>query len=79
MRTTIRIDDELLNQAKKLALESQISLTALIETALKEKLARRQTNRVKQAIQLVTYKGRGTKPGVDLDDTSALLELMEGG
>lgn len=27
----------------------------------------------------LTFKGRGVQPGVDLDDTSSLLDLMERG
>jgi hypothetical protein len=78
MRTTIRINDHLLNEVKKLALEYNMSLSELIETALKDMLGRRQKYRFQGAVQLPTFKGKGLKHGVDLDDTAALLELMEG-
>jgi len=77
MRTTIRIDDRLLNDVKKLALSSQMTLSALVENALREMLARRQMTGEKPKVELVTFKGRGLRHGVDLDDTAALLELME--
>lgn len=78
MRTTIRINDNLLNDAKKIAVSSNTTLSALIETALKEMLFRRQQKGAKTRIQLVTFKGRGLKHGVDLDDSAALVDLMEG-
>jgi predicted transcriptional regulator len=39
MRTTIRIDDQLLKKAKQLAARSGKSLTSIIEDALRESLA----------------------------------------
>ncbi len=77
MRTTIRINDRLLEEVKKLALSSNITLSALVENALREMLSRRQKNKEKPRVELITFKGRGLKHGVDLDDTAALLELME--
>ena len=78
MRTTIRINEQLLNEAKKAALASNLSLTALIETALKEKLLKQQKPGKKKSINLPTFKGHGIHPGVDLDDSTALLDLMDG-
>jgi hypothetical protein len=77
MRTTIRINDHLLIEVKKLALKQNISLSEVIETALKDMLGRRQTYKIKKPVQLPTFKGKGLKHGVDLDDTAALLEFME--
>ena len=77
MRTTIRIDDNLLKEAKKAAIESNISFTALVELALKEVLYRRNTEK-KSPLELVTFKGNGIRHGVDLDDSSALLDIMDG-
>ena len=41
MRTTINLDDQLLADAKRLAQQSGKTLTAIIEDALCERLARR--------------------------------------
>lgn len=41
MRTTVRLDDTLLRQAKRLAAETGQSLTAVIEDALREVVGRR--------------------------------------
>lgn len=77
MRTTIRIDDHLLTEAKKLAAESKKSLTALIEDALRELLSRKKNKGQMTIAKLTTFKGKGLQPGIDLDDSAALLEMME--
>lgn len=76
MRTTIRLDERLLAEAKKRAAETGRTLTALLEDALRETLARRPA-RGKKSIRLKTAKGDGLRPGADLDDTAALLDLIE--
>lgn len=76
-RTTIRIDDHLLKEAKKMAVSSNLTLTALIEIALKEKLLKQQKPRKKKPVSLVTFMGNGILPNVDLDDSAALFDLME--
>ena len=77
MRTTIYISDDLLTEAKKVAAESKRTLTALIEDSLRETLARRSKRNRSGAVRLTTFGKNGPKPGVDLDDTAALVELME--
>ncbi len=79
MRTTIRLDDQLLAEAKQLAARTGRTLTAVIEDALRQALAQaRSTRRKKQEpVDLPTFRGKGLQPGVDLDDTAALLSLME--
>ncbi len=78
MRTTIRIDDDVLRGAKKLALETDRTLTAVIEDALREVLVRRSERAKRRPVRLPTFGGEGLQPGVDLDDSAALLDLMEG-
>ena len=53
------------------------SLTAVVEDALRESL-RRQTA-AREAVELPCSARAGVQPGVDLDDSAALLELMEQG
>jgi len=77
MRTTIRIDEQLLNKAKQLAVRSGKSLTAVIEDALRESLARQSASGKRERVRLVTFDGKGLFPGVDLDDSATLLDLME--
>jgi len=77
MRTTVDIPNDLLSQAKKVAAQSNRTLSAVIQDALRESLARRRP-RVRQAsVSLTTFGGGGLNPGVDLDDSAALLDAMD--
>ena len=80
MRTTINLPDDLILQAKKAALEADTTLTEIIANALREALAKRhrKPGRTKTDLSAYTYGSGGVQPGVDLDDTSALLDLMDG-
>lgn len=77
MRTTVRLPDELLADAKRLAAESHRTLTQVIEDALREALARGRLSAHVSPVRLTTFRGKGISPGVDLDDSAALLEIME--
>jgi len=76
MRTTIRLDDELLTRAKRAALERGTTLTAVIEDALRRALAPGAAAR-RAPVSLPTFRGDGLQPGVDLDDSASLLDLMD--
>lgn len=77
MRTTIRLSDELLRDAKEHAARTGRTLTAVIEDALREALARSSQPTPRRRFKLPTFAGDGLQPGVDLDDSAALLDLME--
>jgi hypothetical protein len=77
MRTTIRIDDELLKEAKAVAAASGTTLTEVVETALREDLHRRVVARGRQKLTLPTHGGGRFQPGVDLDDSAGLLDIMD--
>jgi hypothetical protein len=78
MRTTVRLDDRVLAEAKKYAAETGRTLASVLEDALRETLARRSVRaKGRRPVRLRTVKGDGVRPGVDLDDTAALLALME--
>jgi hypothetical protein len=79
MRTTIRMNDDLLREAKQAALDSNRSLTAFLEDAVREVLARRRQRRERPPILLPTFRGTGLRPGVNLDNSAELLDLMEEG
>lgn len=76
MRTTIRLQDQLLAEAKQLAARTGKTLTAVIEEALRESFARRVQDPQREPIRLNTFGGV-LRPGVDLDSSAALLELMD--
>lgn len=78
MRTTVRLPDQLLAEAKQFAAASGQSLTAVIESALLTLLNRRSTPEAAAPVALETYGRGGVLPGVDLDDSAALLDLMGG-
>jgi hypothetical protein len=75
MRTTIRLDDLLLRQAKATAATQGRSLNDFIVDAVRAAVARRT---VRDRVPLPSFKGAGRQYGVDLDDSSSLLDLMEG-
>jgi hypothetical protein len=77
MRTTVRLDERLLAEAKQYAAESGRTLTSVLADALRETLARRRAPGKRKTVHLRTVKGNGVRPGVDLDDTASLLEHME--
>jgi hypothetical protein len=79
VRTTIRLDDDLLRQTKAHAARTGRTLTAVIEDALRAALASRPSRRDRTPVRLPTFKGKGLRPGVDLDDTAGLLDVMQGG
>lgn len=76
MRTTIRLPDALLEEAKRYALETGRTLTAVIEDALREALGRRHRRPSRPPVQLATFRGEGLRSGVDLDDSAALRDRM---
>ena len=76
MRTTINLDDALLAEGKQVAARTGRSLTAVVEDALRESLHRRR-HTTDRAVELPTFGEGGVQPGVDLDDSAALLELMD--
>ena len=79
MRTTIRLDADLLARAKQLAARTGRTLTAVIEDALRSALARPRSRRNPEPVELPTFGSGGTRPGVDLDDSASLLDVMESG
>lgn len=77
LRTTIRLDETLMKEVKKAAAESGRTLTGVIEDALRENLSRRRGGGPRRRVRFPTFNGRGLLPGIDLDDTAALLDRME--
>jgi ribbon-helix-helix CopG family protein len=75
MRTTVRLDDALLAEAKALAARTGRTLTDVIEDALRESLARGE-GRSPHKAQLPVAHGK-PRPGINLDSTSDLLDIME--
>ncbi|MGH3982708.1 MAG: ribbon-helix-helix protein, CopG family [Pseudonocardiaceae bacterium] len=78
MRTTLRVDDELLRRAKSHAARQGRSLTSVFEEALRWLLAESERHEERTRVALpVSVASGGVLPGVDLGDTAALLDMME--
>lgn len=80
MRTTIRLDDGLLDQARQEARRRGETLTALIEKGLRRELASSKPAGTRPKVVLpVSDSPWGLMPGVDLSDSAGLLAIMEEG
>ena len=76
MRTTVRLSDDLLKRARKRAAEDGRTLTSLIEEGLTLVLAPKSTQR--EYVELPVSKATGgVLPGVDINRSSVLEEVME--
>jgi len=78
MRTTLTIHDPLLKKAKEVSLQRDVSLGELVEEGLRVTLGAQPKTGRGAVRPLKTYRGDGIQPGVDLTNSSALLEAMEG-
>lgn len=79
MRTTVRLDDELLKQAKTESERQGRTLTSFIDEALRQMLARSEHPAPRKKVKIPVSRSRGgTLPGVDINDSAALLDIMEG-
>ena len=80
MRTTIRLDDGLLEQAREEARRRGETLTALIEEGLRYELAKSKEAKPRPRIELPVSKQEGwVMPGVDITDSAGLLAILEEG
>ena len=77
MRTTVILDDDLLRDVKQYAAEEDMTFTAVVHRALRGLLARRTRLAAQERVPLPSFSGQGLQPGVGLDDSAALLELMD--
>lgn len=80
MRTTVRLPDDLMRAVKRHAAATDRTLTAVIEDALRAALARseRAASAGAEPLGLPTWGHGGTRQGVDLDDSAALRDHMDG-
>lgn len=77
MRTIISLDDKLHRRAKSYAAEHGTTLTALVEEALRAKLAERRDKR-RPPVRLPTFKGEGLQEGLSLDHLGTIYDRMDG-
>ena len=78
MRTTVRLNPALMEKAKKESVRTGETLTAMIERGLRLILARPRPRRHRSIIRIpVSRATGGLRAGVNLDDSAALLDIME--
>ena len=77
MRTTIRLSDQLFKETKEFAARTGRTLTAVIEDAVRELMSRQRHPAERPPLHLTVVPGQGLQPGVDLDDSGSLLDMMD--
>jgi hypothetical protein len=79
MRTTVRLDDNLLEQARREAQRRGETLTSLVEKGLRLELVHSQPSVKRRRVVLpVSKAGGGVMPGVDLNNSAALSDILDG-
>lgn len=73
IRTTVSLSEPLLESAKMRASERGVTLSAVVEDALRIHLAQPGAPVERAPFRLITVTGRPVDPDVDLDRTSALI------
>jgi hypothetical protein len=79
MRTTIRLNEALMRQVKRKALEEHKTFTRVVEDALAAWVqGGPDSSGKKRRVRLPTSGSGGVLPGVDLNNNADLLDRMEG-
>jgi predicted transcriptional regulator len=76
VRTTITIDEHLLDEVRQVAAARRQTVSQVIEESVRESLLRRGSES-RASFELRTFHAGGYQAGVDLDDNASLLELMD--
>lgn len=75
MRTTIDIDDQLLLYAKHQAVKQGCTIKQILEDALRNFFSHPASQH--DFVSLETFSGAGLKPGVNLDNSRSLSDIMD--
>ena len=78
MRTTINLPDELYGEVRRRAADEGRTVTSFLEEALRAAIARHDAGE-KPPFVVKPFPGDGVMPGVDLNNTAALLDVEEEG
>jgi Arc/MetJ family transcription regulator len=76
MGVMIHLDESLLTQVEQIAASRGQTPTAFVENAVRELLAR-SGQRQHERVRLVTSGRGGLQPGVNLDSSAALWDLLD--
>ena len=74
MRTTITLDDRLLDQLKRRASETGTSVSKLVEQAVRLFVRTPRSSASSESFELVTFGAGGRFSRLNIDKTSALIE-----
>jgi hypothetical protein len=78
MRTTVRLDEGLLMKAKQEARRRGETLTSLMERGLRLAISGSHRRARSAGVRLPVSKASGgVRPGINLDDTSAVLDQLD--
>jgi metal-responsive CopG/Arc/MetJ family transcriptional regulator len=77
-RTTVRLNENLLDEAKNLAAKRGQTLTELISDSLRATIKESKNPRRKKRVRLATSNTKGgTWPGIDITNSASLFQYME--
>ena len=76
MRTTIRMESDVLRRAKTAAAAAGVSLTKFIEDAVRKQLDPPMLSDIERP-PIPTFAGDGVRQGVDLTNNRAIRDLMD--
>jgi hypothetical protein len=77
MRTTVRLDEDLMRQVKEYAARHDRTITSVLEDSLRQLLERERRELGGPRVDIVVFNGDGLRPGIDLSDRSTWGELAE--
>lgn len=78
MRTTVRLDEAVLERARQEAERRGVTLTSLIEEGLLLALRRPLKRSKRNVVKLPECRaGGGVLPGIDLDHSASVLDRMD--
>lgn len=75
----VPINEQLLREVEVVAAKTGRTVPAVVEEALREAISRRQPAAPRRRLKLPTFDSGGLMPGVDIDNSASLLDVMEEG
>jgi predicted transcriptional regulator len=75
MKTTIDIPDQIFLRLKKMAAERKTTMKAIIESALRDVLARKRKPRKPYELETHTFGGKGLQKGLSWDDWGTIRDM----
>jgi hypothetical protein len=78
MKVAIYLTKDLMEDAEKAAARQNTTLSAFVSDAIRLALDRRRRARSSRGFKAFVYGDGGVHAGVNLDDTSGLLDIMDG-